>query len=94
MRAVVTMPIEPLLKRMLAEAADKAFAWAGCTEIFNLSGQPAMSVPLYWNARGLPVGVQFAAREGGEATLFRLAAQLETARPWFSRRPPLMPARI
>ena len=43
MRAVVTMPIEPLLKRMLAEAADKAFAWAGCTEIFNLSGQPAMS---------------------------------------------------
>ena len=94
MRAVVTMPIEALLKRMLAEAADKAFAWAGCTEIFNLSGQPAMSVPLYWNARGLPVGVQFAAREGGEATLLRLAAQLETARPWFSRRPPLMPARI
>jgi amidase len=40
------------------------------------------------------VGVQFAAREGGEATLFRLAAQLEAARPWFSRRPPLMPARI
>jgi amidase len=93
MRAVVTMPIEPLLKRMLAEAADKAFAWAGCTEVFNLSGQPAMSVPLYWNARGLPVGVQFAAREGGEATLFRLAAQLEAARPWFARRPPLMPAR-
>jgi amidase len=42
----------------------------------------------------LPVGVQFAAREGGEATLLRLAAQLEAARPWFSRRPPLMPARI
>jgi amidase len=93
MRAVVTMPIELLLKKMLAEAADKAFAWAGCTEVFNLSGQPAMSVPLYWNARGLPVGVQFAAREGGEATLFRLAAQLEAARPWFAKRPPLMPAR-
>jgi amidase len=94
MRAVTAMPIEPLLRKMLAEAADKAFAWAGCTEVFNLSGQPAMSVPLYWNARGLPVGVQFAAREGGEATLLRLAAQLEAARPWFSRRPPLMPARI
>jgi amidase len=94
MRAVTAMPIEPLLRKMLAEAADKAFAWAGCTEVFNLSGQPAMSVPLYWNARGLPVGVQFAAREGGEATLLRLAAQLEAARPWFSRRPPLMPARF
>lgn len=93
MRAVSAMPLEPLLRKMLAEAADKAFAWAGCTEVFNLSGQPAMSVPLYWNARGLPVGVQFAAREGGEATLLRLAAQLETARPWFSKRPPLMPAR-
>ncbi|MGF6725876.1 amidase [Paraburkholderia sp. GAS41] len=93
MRAVTAMPIEPLMRKMLAEAADKAFAWAGCTEIFNLSGHPAMSVPLYWNARGLPVGVQFAAREGGEATLLRLAAQLEAARPWFSRRPPLMPAR-
>jgi amidase len=94
MRAVTAIPIEPLLRKMLAEAADKAFAWAGCTEVFNLSGQPAMSVPLYWNARGLPVGVQFAAREGGEATLLRLAAQLEAARPWFSRRPPLMPARF
>jgi amidase len=93
MRAVSAMPLEPLLRKMLAEAADKGFAWAGCTEIFNLSGQPAMSVPLYWNARGLPVGVQFAAREGDEATLFRLAAQLEAARPWFARRPPLMPAR-
>jgi Asp-tRNA(Asn)/Glu-tRNA(Gln) amidotransferase A subunit family amidase len=53
-----------------------------------------MSVPLYWNARGLPVGVQFATREGGEATLLRLAAQLEAARPWFTKRPPLIPARV
>jgi amidase len=94
MRAVSAMPIEPLLRKMLAEAADKAFAWAGCTELFNLSGQPAMSVPLYWNARGLPVGVQFAARKGGEAILLRLAAQLEAARPWFAKRPPLIPARL
>lgn len=94
MRAVTTMPLESLMKKLLTETSDKAFAWAGCTEVFNLSGQPAMSVPLYWNARGLPVGVQFAARVGGEATLLRLAAQLEAARPWFDKRPPLMQARV
>ncbi|RAS27921.1 amidase [Paraburkholderia bryophila] len=93
MRAVSALPIEALMRKLLTEASNKAFSWAGCTELFNLTGQPAMSVPLYWNARGLPVGVQFAAREGGEATLLRLAAQLETARPWFDKRPPLMQAR-
>jgi len=92
LRMVTTVPLEPLMRKLLSEMSNKAFAWAGCTELFNLTGQPAMSVPLYWNARGLPVGVQFATREGGEATLFRLAAQLEAARPWFAKRPPLVPA--
>jgi amidase len=59
------------------------------TSMFNMSGQPAMSVPLAWNAAGLPLGMMFAARFGDEATLFRLAAQLEQARPWKKKLPPV-----
>jgi len=58
------------------------------TAMFNMSGQPAMSVPLAWNSAGLPLGMMFAARFGDEATLFRLAAQLEQARPWKDKLPP------
>jgi len=59
------------------------------TAVFNMSGQPAMSVPLAWNKAGLPLGMMFAARFGDEATLFRLAAQLEHERPWKTKLPPI-----
>ena len=59
------------------------------TYICNATGQPAMSVPLYWSSDQLPLGAQFIGRYGDEATLFRLAAQLETGRPWSGRRPPV-----
>ena len=56
---------------------------------FNVTGLPAMSVPLYWNNDGLPVGVQFVGRFADESTLFRLASQLEATCPWRSKFPPV-----
>ena len=59
------------------------------TSLWNACGNPAMSVPLAWSRAGLPMGVQFVAGFGDEATLFRLGAQLEAAQPWTARKPPL-----
>jgi len=59
------------------------------TMLFNATGQPSMSVPLYWNADGLPIGTLWTGRYGDDATLLRLAGQLEQARPWWNRRPPI-----
>jgi len=61
----------------------------GFTQLFNATGNPGASIPLYWNEAGLPIGVQLVGRFGDEATLLRLAAQLEQERPWWERRPPL-----
>jgi amidase len=66
---------------------DKAFGVVPFTPLFNATGQPAISLPLAQSSGGLPIGIQFVARYGDEATLFRLAAQLEQALPWANRRP-------
>ena len=68
---------------------DVARSFNAFTRIQNLTGQPAMSVPLFWNEDNIPIGVQFAGRFGDEATLFRLASQLEQARPWSNKKPPI-----
>jgi amidase/6-aminohexanoate-cyclic-dimer hydrolase len=60
------------------------------TPLFNMTGCPAASVPVQWTESGQPVGVQFGAKFGDEAVLFRIAAQLEAAQPWRDRRPPLL----
>lgn len=58
------------------------------TAIYNVTGQPALSLPLHWTDDGLPIGVQLVGRLGGEATLLAVGAQLEAARPWAHRTPP------
>lgn len=71
-------PLQPIIR---------AGEFVPFTPLQNATGQPAMSVPLHWNEAGLPIGVQFVGRYADEATLYRLAGQLEAARPFTSRRP-------
>ncbi|MHB0978706.1 MAG: amidase [Thermoleophilia bacterium] len=81
----------PWLLRALGVAkplSAKTLGFCDYNPVFNVTGQPAMSVPLCWSVAGLPIGMEFVGRFGDEVTLFRLAGQLERVQPWFDRLPP------
>jgi Asp-tRNA(Asn)/Glu-tRNA(Gln) amidotransferase A subunit family amidase len=90
---LATLPVKLGWIDMMMDDVDeywrRVFTFSPFTVWFNITGQPAMMLPLGVSAEGLPVAVQLVARYGDEATLFRLGAQLEAARPWFDRRPSL-----
>lgn len=83
------LPIKPAIRAVLAQLAANNFEATPNTQLFNQTGQPAISLPLHWTPDGLPIGVQLAAAMGGEGLLLRVAAQLEGLMPWADRRPPV-----
>jgi Asp-tRNA(Asn)/Glu-tRNA(Gln) amidotransferase A subunit family amidase len=75
--------------KIVDDMVDKNLGWVPYTQLANLTGRPAISLPLHWTANGLPLGVQFVAPLAGESLLIRLAAQLEQALPWVDRVAPV-----
>jgi amidase len=75
------------LRAILAQLADTSLERTPNTQLFNQTGQPAVSLPLHQTPEGLPVGVQLVARYAEEPLLIRVASQLEDARPWRDRMP-------
>lgn len=85
--ALRAAPVAPAIRAVLAQLAANNFERTPNTQLFNQTGQPAVSLPLHEGPDGLPIGVQLAAPMGGEDLLLRVAAQLEAARPWIHRKP-------
>lgn len=83
----VNLGVLSLTPKNMASFTKEVTEFSPYTSLYNVTGQPSMSVPLSWTNDGLPLGALFSARFGEEATLLRLAAQLEQARPWSLRRP-------
>ncbi|QZT62770.1 amidase [Mycolicibacterium austroafricanum] len=75
--------------KIVDDIVDKNLGWVPYTQLANITGRPAISLPLHWTEEGLPLGVQFVAPLGGESLLIRLAAQLEQAMPWRDRVAPV-----
>lgn len=74
---------------VVLQVATPTFDWMSQTPVANATGQPSISLPLHWSSDNLPIGMMFTGRFGDEATLIRLAAQLEEAQPWRDKRPPI-----
>ena len=89
LRFLNTLGISSILKhtKEVEKIATQTFNWIPYAPLSNITGQPSMTVPLHWSKENLPVGVMFTGRINDEATLFRLAAQLEKERPWFGKVP-------
>ncbi len=84
------VPLKPILDFAMDKMGNGKMRYTPNTQLFNQTGQPGVSLPLMWNADGLPIGTQFVSRFGDEATLLRLSSQLEQARPWDNKLPSMV----
>jgi Asp-tRNA(Asn)/Glu-tRNA(Gln) amidotransferase A subunit family amidase len=83
------MNVEDRFTKVVDDMVDQNLRWVPYTQLANISGRPAISLPLHWTADGLSLGVQFVAPLAGESLLIRLSAQLEQALPWADRVAPV-----
>jgi amidase len=94
-KLAASLPLGKLLTLgpLVDQIAADAYSFIPWTPIYNVTGQPSMSVPLYWNPEGLPVGVMLTGRFAADDLMLQVAGQLERARPWADRKPPLLGGR-